>query len=635
MRHHLSKYEVQEIYSFPAQSIERKQLLSKLRKKGNYINNTIKCVRPVKKSKTGIPTEYLPCPTCLGFYSRKLIWRHRKVCDKNNSTTKAQVESQNFLVKNLNVDKQLQNEVFPIMRPDKISLVAKKDWLICAFGTHYIRKHTRKTFLTVASRKMRELAKILLEMQKLQPSIKDLRDALKPQNYDLIVAATKHVSGYDERNEHFSSPNLAMNISTSFKQCCRIALMDALKSKSCVDREQLEDDLKKVNCLFEDNWRVDIFRQAADSLYTKKFIKVNLVPLAKDLKLLNDYLCKNANDLGTKLSTPNRRYVDTYNELLESVYCRLILFNRNYSKEFSKILLNTYDNAESSEQFGTTLSITEHILHKSCKIISLTSRNARVRYFFSKGIQNDINILKSVRNIHVPKENEYLFGRAGCTSHLGGYRVLEKKAKLCGIKNPSFLSSIKMRKYIGTLTQIFSMSDEDIGELAAHIGLVGTVQKLQDNVPQTAKMTKLLLLIESGDVNLYKGKTLDDIKLNMEEEVLEPPELVGQDVVPDEKSEQESIQIKYLRPQEETNVDPPVRKRRRLVPWTQQQKMVVMKFFDRHIEMMKAPKRHECDELKQQYPDVLENKDWLKIKVFVQNVYTKKHLHRKYSDDDF
>lgn len=39
---------------------------------------------------------------------------------------------------------------------------------------------------------------------------------------------------------------------------------------------------------------------------------------------------------------------------------------------------------------------------------------------------------------------------------------------------------------------------------------------------------------------------------------------------------------------------------------------------------MKPPKRHECDTLKQQHPKLLENKDWIKIKVLNQNNYSKK-----------
>lgn len=65
------------------------------------------------------------------------------------------------------------------------------------------------------------------------------------------------------------------------------------------------------------------------------------------------------------------------------------------------------------------------------------------------------------------------------------------------------------------------------------------------------------------------------------------------------------------------------KKKRNLVPRTSQQKNIVTKFFSKNIKNKHPPKRHECDELRNLHPDILHNKDWLKIKVFVHNTYTK------------
>lgn len=62
-------------------------------------------------------------------------------------------------------------------------------------------------------------------------------------------------------------------------------------------------------------------------------------------------------------------------------------------------------------------------------------------------------------------------------------------------------------------------------------------------------------------------------------------------------------------------------KKRTLVPWTEEQKQVVRNYFLTNIERKKPPKRLECEDLKSLYPELLKNKDWLKIKVFIQNLY--------------
>ncbi|KAK9885443.1 hypothetical protein WA026_010939 [Henosepilachna vigintioctopunctata] len=57
---------------------------------------------------------------------------------------------QNFLIKSSKkTDPRLKEEVFSRMRADKISLEAKQDFLICAFGSRYLKIHREKHFLLV------------------------------------------------------------------------------------------------------------------------------------------------------------------------------------------------------------------------------------------------------------------------------------------------------------------------------------------------------------------------------------------------------------------------------------------------------------------------------------------------------
>lgn len=63
--------------------------------------------------------------------------------------------------------------------------------------------------------------------------------------------------------------------------------------------------------------------------------------------------------------------------------------------------------------------------------------------------------------------------------------------------------------------------------------------------------------------------------------------------------------------------------KRILVPWTDQQKNVVKKFFATHIQNKIPPKKAECDKLISKNPDLFQNKNWVKIKVFIQNIYKK------------
>lgn len=55
--------------------------------------------------------------------------------------------------------------------------------------------------------------------------------------------------------------------------------------------------------------------------------------------------------------------------------------------------------------------------------------------------------------------------------------------------------------------------------------------------------------------------------------------------------------------------------------WTTEQARLVKRFFQDHIKLQKAPKKEECLELINQYPEILQDKNWVKLKTYVYNVY--------------
>ncbi|CAG9788289.1 unnamed protein product [Diatraea saccharalis] len=648
-RNHTMECEVQKILSYPKKSYTRKNLLTNLRKKGNYIKNVTKCCKPMKKSSIYPDIDYLPCEKCLGFYSRKQLWKHKKRCQPLTETANTQVDAQNFMLRHLKVDKKLREDVFPKMRPDKISLEAKKDPLICAFGAQYLRIHREKHFINVTSRKMRELSKLLIELKKLKPSIKDLMDSLKPQNYDVIVTATKKVSSYNNQTDRYGAPTYAMNISTSLKQCCNIAIMATLKSDSSVKTAVIEADLKTLIHLIESNWKFDVSSQASNDLNLKKWNKVTIVSLASDLKMLKQYICEKAKSAASKLVESENSNIEAYVTLAETIYCRILLLNRRRPGELQRLLLSTYqechNNSNAYEEFGRAISDAEKMLIKSFKRIVIRGKRGRgVPVLLTDEVQADIDLLISIRQKYISNKNQFLFAKPGSENTLCGYKVLEKYANASGAKNPTAITTTKLRKHLATLTQMFNMKETDIEQLANFMGHTQAVHRqnyrLPDDVYQTAKLSKLLLLMESGDADYYKGKSLDDIDLDLEQDLL-------QDTHEDIDQNDEIMEYEAVMPTENLNepiIDANVhdstlktpqlcditnstenktKKKRNLIPWTAQQKNIVTKFFSKHIKSQVPPKRHECEELRDLHPDIMHNKDWLKIKVFVQNAYTK------------
>lgn len=640
-RNHSTEHEVQKILSKPSKSLERKQLFTLLRKQGNYLYNCVETVKPMRKSY--IPdTACLPCTNCLGFYSSKQLSRHRKSCSGISQKGNARSEGQNKLISGLRVDEQLKTNVFPRMRADKVSLVAKKDMLICAFGSRYMKLHRENHFINVTSRKMRELAKILMEVKKLNPTIHNMFEALKPQHFDLFVAATKIVANFDENTDSFDAPTFAMNISTSIKQCCDIALNFALKRKSHyanVESAEAETDIKTLIHLFNSNWRFEISNLASKNLNLRKWNKITVVPLASDLKKLKEYLIETANESISKLSN-NKNDKQSYSVLTETVYCRVLLLNRKRPGELQRMLLDTYFKSDKTpkcyEEFSNVITPTEKILLKSLKRVVIRGKRGRgVPVLFSIDVQEHINLLLRMRKDFVAENNPYLFALPNTTKTIYGYKVLQKYTRACGAQNPNAITSTRLRKHLATLTQLFNMNESEIEQLASFMGHTLGVHKssyrLPDDIYQTAKISKLLILMEDGRSSNFKGKTLDEIEIDLDENLLnsereDNPEDEIDDLLDDYVEEKNHNNIPTARDTQEENEvlgQQKSKKQRILVKWTDEQKSVVKKFFNEQIKNHKAPKRHECEKLIEQHKDVFYNKNWLKIKVYIQNQYQK------------
>lgn len=57
--------------------------------------------------------------------------------------------------------------------------------------------------------------------------------------------------------------------------------------------------------------------------------------------------------------------------------------------------------------------------------------------------------------------------------------------------------------------------------------------------------------------------------------------------------------------------------------WTEQQKSIMKKYFEAHIENKKPPKKEEAEKLIKMHKGVFENKNWVKIKAYIFNCYRK------------
>ncbi|XP_047433306.1 uncharacterized protein LOC125003416 [Mugil cephalus] len=139
-------------------------------------------------------------------------------------------------------------------------------------------------------------------------------------------------------------------------------------------------------------------------------------------------------------------------------------------------------------------------------------------------MQQALDMLVSKRQeCGVPLENIYLFARPSALTCYRGSDCLRHFAKACGAKTPESLTSTKLRKQTGTLSQVLNLSNTELDQLADFLGHDIRVHRqfyrLPEGTLQLAKISKVLLSLEKGRLAEFKGKTLDDINIDPEENV--------------------------------------------------------------------------------------------------------------------
>ncbi|CAG9836054.1 unnamed protein product [Diabrotica balteata] len=123
------------------------------------------------------------------------------------------------------------------------------------------------------------------------------------------------------------------------------------------------------------------------------------------------------------------------------------------------------------EEFSEAISETERILIKSFKRIVIRSKRGRgVAVLGSKDVQEHLEMITKCKDLLLKIPRFYLFGNPKFDKQIRWYKVMSKFAKLCGAKNPSALTCTRLRIHLATLTQLFTISENDMEQLASFMG---------------------------------------------------------------------------------------------------------------------------------------------------------------------
>ncbi|KAL1516177.1 hypothetical protein ABEB36_000096 [Hypothenemus hampei] len=374
------------------------------------------------------------------------------------------------------------------------------------------------------------------------------------------------------------------------------------------------------------------------------------------------------------------------------------MFNRKRIGDVQYLHVETYKKNSiltNNEDFENSLTPVEKILSQKFKRVITDGKHSKpVPILFSQKIQKFITLILKVRETFniVPKTNPYLFANPNSLkSWMSGVHVMRRLANASGAQKPHLLTSSRFRKHIATTLQLMDMESTEMEQVATFMGHTKKTHeefyRLPQDIYQTAKVAKILLLLEKGRGHQFKGKNLEEIELDKDVYYSSEEEAEIQDeekeIMPmkqditrsNDQNEENQISSFNIKQAEVEKVDilnldelikennemrnenhkevsqlnePKVYKKRNTVKtqsetkpilphmqesksknsmrikWSSEEQKIIKHYFRENIKNKITPRKTECQNFLEQYGSQFINKDWVRIKTFVYNTFRNK-----------
>lgn len=363
---------------------------------------------------------------------------------------------------------------------------------------------------------MRETGRLVLQGRK-NSKLKEVSDFFIPANFPHVIEAVHSVAGLNEETSTYKAPSLALKLGHNLKKMANVIECEAMMSG---DKNVL-NNVQAFKQICDTKWSECVSSQALRNLSEAKWNSPQLLPFADDVKTMHQYLDSQSKEYQTKLEEqPN---IKNWSELAKVILCQVILFNRRQEGEVSKMSLNAFilrDTSSTHPDVELTLSDLEKSLCKHFQRIEIRGKRGRkVPILLTPDMVTSMELLvKTRRNCDVLDENLFMFGRPQALSHFRGSDVIRQIAQNCGAKHPATLSSTKLRKHMATMSKVLNLKDNEMDDLADFLGHDIRVHRQYYRLPegtlQLAKISKILMAMERGQMSEFKGKNLDEIQID-------------------------------------------------------------------------------------------------------------------------
>ena len=655
-RKHKEEELVKQIQDCPPGSHDRKEKLDTLTKLGNNSHNLrviqqqagtlFLCRRPSRATKIEVE-DYLPCSHCLGWFYKYDLYRHSTRCSvKNNDPIRHLIKEGRMIVNAaIGINHEKMRDVLSTARKDHVYDVILKDAIIKQYGAINLDAKGLKNKNDIVER-MRCLARfVLLYQEGTSQKNLSLSKILQVENFENIVTVVKMATAYGDIDQIDTSKprTLGIKIGQLLQDALNIIESNCISQKNDVKRAEVQS----LRRLFEINWSKRVSIPAHIHNTNEHHLEDFEIPVAKDMLLLRDFLNKEMNEASYTLKENPTK--DNWKRLCAVVLVRLILFNKRRGGEAQRITLNQYLSRPNwssinNDDILRSLPELEQQLCKEWDLVKVTGKRRPVPVILPPEIKRNIDLLVQERD-NAGIKSSFLFANpdslADNQNPMRSWDLVKEFSIKAGVSRPDIMTSTNFRKYVATVAQIVSLSENEMEWLCNHMGHRIDVHRQFYRLPTAAlelsKVSKLLIAAESGKVHQLAGQSLVNIPVTIETSTsanVNPSETEGSisleaESIPDStsshsssNSDTASVRRASINDQIDS-LDSPRPKKRKFerAPWPIDLKNQILADMKNHILERTTPGKKEITSYIAEHNLEI---DWLRMKNLIKNSWIKK-----------
>lgn len=488
--------------------------------------------------------KYGPCLHCREWMLKSTIKRHQPKCIARRHSAIPNLSKRNLIMQSdiisgrlkTNASDLMKKEVFPIMMRDNVTEVAQNDFLITALGESWLRRNIdnklkRKYY---ASQRMRLNARLLIELRK-----SEIEDAstenFKPDNqitqyknsmweflvtneFDTVAKAAIQVAmPFMDDEEELKAPSNAIKLKYDIQRMINAKWSFALKQNNQSTKCTVSE-CKGFLQLMNVEWSEKVTKFARMVLAQRQREKTNEIPSPEDIKNLNNYLS------GELKTTPIQKELPAFQRAVRLAGAKLLLYNKRRSGTIDGISLRDYAARHQSlndvdESLVGDLTDLEKYLLNSQELMKVRGKGGRpVPCLIPEDVQHLLAFISNQKNrdaVGILKTNRFLFPN----KENGAARSYESVKTVCSevsLKSPERITSVNLRKYTATLTQVINLKPNEMQWVCSHLGHTKRVHiehyRQMSGFIERVQISKLLLMQDMNLTKKFVGKSLESIQ---------------------------------------------------------------------------------------------------------------------------